>query len=294
MNAENKVSESESGLFKDFNEQIDNNKKEKKQEEKTSLDRDNKSSINTSKVKELKYINIKNSDYERIEKSKQRPKFSPIQKINATTQTDFDSLFLKKNEEQNSKELKFTSGESKIENSQANETILLHPILAQKNYLGKKTKNDSQKNIKKPTKNNQCNNKDKLLQKENKNNYTLKNKYNINPIKANVNKDIFINTGLNIGSIINRYKSYFVNKSFYETLNDINPNYIFNFNDIENFEKIGLFNSIEKDNLTLLYTHDILHDFQDEHNLLNYHDFHEEQRISQMNLNHYYRYYNYS
>ena len=280
--------EPESELFKDFNEVCDN-KKDIKQEEKTGLNKDFILNNGISKVREP-IILIKNSDYERKEKSKLRPKYIPVQKRDTAAQTDFSPFFLKENEEQNSNEPKITSGKSLIENFQINKLNAISQKISQQKYLGKKTKNNSPKNIKKCIENNQCNNKDKLLQEKNKNNYIIKNKENINPIKANINKEIFINNGSSIGNNINIYKTSFVNYSYLnETKSGNNPNFIFNFNDIKKFEEIGLFNSIEKDKLTLLNIHDI-QDFQDIYDLLDYHDFYEEQRISQLNLNIYYGY----
>ena len=272
MNTGNK--ESESDLIKEFNETIENKKKEKKEEE-TCLNKDDIQSVHISNQTEHTII-IKNSGND-----------NPKQNRDTAIQTDFNPLFLQENDYQNVIELKYIPSKNQNGNSQTNKnnTILSQKIV-EKKYLGKKIKNDSPKN-KKTIKNNQYNNKTKLLQEKNKNNYSIKNKETINPIKSNVNKNICKNTGLNFGRNINRYKLFFINNFPNKTNDDNNPNFIFDYNDIKNL-KI-LFNSKEKDELAYLNIHDI-HDYHDLHYLLDSHEFYEEQRIFQKNLNNYYGY----
>ena len=283
MNIENK--DSESDLIKDFNEAIEN-KKEEKQVEKTGLNKDGIQSINISKGRK-QIIIIKNPDNEIIEKPIQKPKYSPTQKNDTATQTNFNPIFLKENEVQNSNEPKFVPTNNKIGSSQTNKKISLSQKTIEKKYLGKKTKNNSPKNGR-PTKNNQCNNKNKLLQDKNKNIYSLTSKEDINPIKTNVNKKICKYIGSNIGTNIDTYKLFF-NNSLNQNRDNNNPNYIFNYTEVKKLVDIGLFNSKEKDVLIILNYHDI-HDYKDLYDLHDFHEFHEEQRIFQNNLNNYYGY----
>ena len=157
MNAENKDSESE--LFKDFNEAIEN-KKEEKQAEKTGLNKDEIQYINITKGREQIKI-IKNPNNEILEKPRQKTKYYPVQKSDKTMQTNFNPIFLKEKEDQNTNEPKFISPQNKIGNSQINKKISSSQKTTDKKYLGKKTKNNSPEN-KKTIKNNQCNNKSKL------------------------------------------------------------------------------------------------------------------------------------
>jgi len=283
MKRENKDSESE--LIKDFNETIEN-KKEEKQVEKTGLNKDVNQTINISKGREHIIIN---PDNEIIEKPKQKPKYSPVQKSDTAIKTNFNPIFLKENEVQNSNEPIFMPTKNKIGNSQANKEISLNQKTNEIKYLGKKTKNYSQKNGG-STKNYQSNNKNKLLQDKNKNIFSLSSKENKNPIKTNVNKKICKYTGSNIGTNINTYKLFFVNNSLNQNHNNNNPNYIFNYTEVnKKLVDLGLFNSKEKDELTILNFHDI-HDYKDLYDLGDFHEFHEEQRIFQKNLNNYYGY----
>ena len=286
MNTENKDSESE--LFKDFNEAIEN-KKEEKQAEKTGLNKDDIQYINITKGREQIKI-IKNPNNEIIEKPRQKTKYYPVQKSDKTMQTNFNPIFLKEKEDQNANEPKFIPPQNKVGGSQMNKKISSSLKTTDKKYLGKKTKNNSPEN-KKTTKNNQCNNKSKLLQDKNKNIYALKSKenININPNKDNVNKEICKNTGSNIGTNINTYKLSFVNKYLSQNHDNNNPNYIFKYTEVKKLVDIGLFNSKEKDELTILNFHDI-HDYKDLYDLSDFHEFHEEQRIFQQNLNNYYGY----
>ena len=291
MNTENKDSESE--LFKDFNEAIEN-KKEEKQAEKTGLNKDDIQYINITKGREQIKI-IKNPDNEIKEKPRQKPKYYLIQKSDTTTQTNFNPIFLKEKEDQNTNEPKFIPPRNKIGNPQTNKKISSSQKTTDKKYIGKKTKNNSPKKNN-PTKNNQFNNKSKILPDKNKNIYSLKSKENenINPIKANVNKEICkyttgSNIRTNINTYINTYKLSFVNNSFNQNHNNNNPNYIFKYTEVKKLVDIGLFNSKEKDELTILNFHDI-HDYKDLYDLDDFHEFHEGQRIFQKNLNNYYGY----
>ena len=272
MNTRNK--ESESDLIKEFNETIENKKEEKKEEE-TCLNKDDIQWVHISNQRKHTII-IKNSFND-----------NPNQNRDTAIQTDFNPLFLQENDYQNVTELKYIPSKNKNGNSQINKNnTILSLKIAEKKYLGKKTKNFSPKN-KKTIKNNQYNNKTKLLQEKNKNNCSIKNKETINPIKSNVNKNICKNIGLDIGRNINRYKLFFINNFPNKTNDDNNPNFIFDYNDIKNLEI--LFNSKEKDELAYLNIHDI-HDYHDLHYLLDSHEFYEEQRIFQKNLNNYYGY----
>lgn len=277
----------ESNLIKEFNEVMENKKEEKPKEEKTGLNNYDKPNINISKERKPIFNIISNNEIK--EKPTQRPN-EPLSQKGTSTQTEFNPLFLEENKEENIiNEPKCTLDKNKIENSQKNNLIILIPKITEKKYISKKTKNNTPQNIKKPsTKNNQYN-KSILLPEENKNKYTKINKENTKSIQTNVNKDIFNFSGSNTGNIINIHESPFVNNSIDETNNNNNPNFNFKFNDIKKLEKIGLFNSVEEDNLSLLNIHDI-HDYKDLYNLFNYHDFHEKQRLFQNNLNNFYGY----
>ena len=70
------MDDSEKVLFKDFDEAFDNKKEEKQEIEKTGLNKDNIPIINIPTQGDI-IVLINNSDNDRIEKSRKRPKYKP-------------------------------------------------------------------------------------------------------------------------------------------------------------------------------------------------------------------------
>ena len=273
--------DSENVLFKDFDEVFDNKKEEKKEAEKTGLNKDNIPIIDIPTKGDI-IVLINNSDFERIERSRKRPKYSPIEKRNVKIQTDSHQSF-SDDESPQVNEPKSSPEENGMKNITKNIVTELIPKISEVNYLGRKTKKISPKKIK-TNKNLQCNNnKGELIQQKKENDYSNKNQENTNQIKANVNKENINNTGLKIPKNINNNKLAFVNKTVNEHREQ--NNYNNSYNSIILDVKIE-----EKESFNCMSYMPNLHDSQDYLILQEPLDFHEDQRIFQKNLNNYYGY----
>ena len=191
--------DSENVLFKDFDEVFDNKKEEKKEAEKTGLNKDNIPIIDIPTKGDI-IVLINNSDFERIERSRKRPKYSPIEKRNVKIQTDSHQSF-SDDEYLQVNEPKSSPAENGMKNITKNKFTALIQKISEVQYLGRKTKSN-------------------------------KNQENINQIKANVNKDNINNTCLKIGNNINNNKLSLVNNTINEHHEQNNYNYNNNYNSI--------------------------------------------------------------
>ena len=276
------MDDSEKVLFKDFDEAFDNKKEEKQEIEKTGLNKDNIPIINIPTQGDI-IVLINNSDNDRIEKSRKRPKYIPIQKRQIAIQTDCHQN-LSEDESQQVNEPKSSPAEDRMKNIHKNKVTALIQKISQLKYLGRKTKKNSPKKIK-ANENIQGNGNSELIQEKNENNYSNKNKENINQNKANVNKENIYNTGLKNQNNINNYKLSFVNSTHDKNHKQNNyNNYIAP--DIRIKEEKELFDPIEK---YISYLPN-LHDSQDFLDFQKPLDFHEEERIFQNDLNNYFGY----
>ena len=213
-----------------------------------------------------------NRDNDRIEKSRKRPKYKPIQKREIAIQTDCHQS-LSEDESQQANEPKSSPAEDRMKNIHKNKVTALIQKISQLKYLGRKTKKNSPKKIK-TNENIQGNGNSELIQEKNENNYSNKNKENINQIKANVNQNN-----------INNHKLSFVNSTHDKNHKQNNyNNYITP--DVRKKEEKELFDPIEK---YISYLPN-LHDSQDFLDFQKPLDFHEEERIFQKDLNNYFGY----